>query len=182
MLSLGIPGDAVTAIIIGQFMIHGLHPGPVLFTESPDLVSAIFIGFILANLFMLAIGLSAARIFAKFLSFPKEIIQPLVLTLCVVGSFAIQNSLFDVKLMALFTLLGYAMRMLDIPRAPLVLALILGPMAESNLRRSINIYGSGFDLLSAFWQRPLAMGILLLTIGMIVYPLITSFINKRKAG
>ena len=182
MLSLGIPGDAVTAIIIGQFMIHGLRPGPVLFTESPDLVSAIFIGFILANLFMLAIGLSAARVFAKFLSFPKEIIQPLVLTLCVVGSFAIQNSLFDVKLMALFTLLGYAMRMLDIPRAPLVLALILGPMAESNLRRSINIYGSGFDLLSAFWQRPLAMAILLLTIGMIVYPIIISLMKKRKAG
>ncbi|MCC8190024.1 MAG: tripartite tricarboxylate transporter permease [Planctomycetes bacterium] len=180
MLSLGIPGDAVTAIIIGQFMIHGLRPGPVLFTERPDLVSAIFIGFILANLFMLAIGLSAARLFARLLTFPVAIIQPLVLALCVVGAFAIQNSIFDVQLMVLFTLLGYGMRILDIPRAPLVLALILGPMAESNLRRSITIYGSGTDLFSAFWQRPLAMAILLVTVAMVVYPLAAAILKKRK--
>lgn len=180
MLSLGIPGDAVTAIIIGQFMIHGLRPGPVLFTERPDLVSAIFIGFILANLFMLAIGLSAAKVFARLLTFPVHIIQPLVLALCVVGAFAIQNSFFDVKLMVLFTLVGYAMRMLDIPRAPLVLALILSPMAESNLRRSINIYGNGLDLFSAFWHRPLAMVILLLTVAMVAYPFIAAFLQKRK--
>lgn len=180
MLSLGIPGDAVTAIIIGQFMIHGLRPGPALFTERPDLISAIFIGFILANIFMLCIGLSSARVFARLLSFPVEVIQPLVLALCVVGAFAIQNSLFDVKLMLLFTLVGYVMRMLDIPRAPLVLALILGPMAESNLRRSINIYGSGLDLMSAFWHRPLAMIILLVTVAMIFYPLLSLFLNRRK--
>ena len=180
MLSLGIPGDAVTAIIIGQFMIHGLRPGPTLFTDRPDLVSAIFIGFIVANLFMLAIGLSSAKIFAKFLSFPKEIIQPLVLALCVVGSFALENSIFDVKMMVAFTVLGYLMRLMDIPRAPLILALILGPMAESNLRRSINIYGSGFDLFSAFFQRPLAMVILLLTVAMMVYPLIGYFLKKKK--
>lgn len=180
MLSLGIPGDAVTAIIIGQFLIHGLRPGPVLFTERPDLVSAIFIGFIMANLFMLAIGMSAAGLFARLLMFPKYIIQPLVLALCVVGAFAIQNSLFDVQLMVLFTVVGYVMRMLDIPRAPLVLALILGPMAESNLRRSINIYGGGFDLFSAFYHRPLALVILALTVAMVVYPIVTSLIQKRK--
>ncbi len=182
MMSLGIPGDTVTAIIIGQFMIHGLRPGPMLFTEQPDLVSSIFIGFVVANIFMFAIGISGARSFAKLLAFPSYVIQPVVLALCVVGSFAIQNSLFDVGLMLLFSFLGYAMRLLDIPRAPLVLALILGPLAESNLRRSINIYGSGLDLLTAFWQRPLAMAILILLVVMIFMPLFKRVYYRLRRG
>ncbi|CAK7006555.1 MAG: hypothetical protein DELT_00261 [Desulfovibrio sp.] len=180
MLSLGIPGDAVTAIIIGQFLIQGLRPGPMLFEERPDLVGAIFLGFIVANLFMLAIGLSAARLFANLLKTRRVILQPCILALCFVGSFAIQNQIFDVGVMVLFSVVGYAMIKLAIPRAPIVLALILGPLMESNLRRSFNIYGDGFEVFSAFIHRPLAVVIALLTVLLFLYPLLKGFVSRKK--
>ncbi len=180
MLSLGIPGDAVTAIIIGQFLIQGLRPGPMLFQEKPALIGAIFLGFIAANLFMMAIGLSAARLFANLLSVRRSVLHPCVMAFCFVGSFAIQNQLFDVVLMFVFALLGYAMIKLDIPRAPLVLALILGPLMESNLRRSFNIYGHGFDLFSAFYHRPLAVVIFGMTVLLFFYPLFMRYVLKKE--
>ena len=182
MLSLGIPGDAVTAIIIGQFLIQGLRPGPMLFQERPDLVGAIFLGFIVANLFMLAIGLSAARLFANLLSTRRVILQPCILALCFVGSFAIQNQIFDVGVMVLFSVIGYAMIKLSIPRAPIVLALILGPLMESNLRRSFNIYGDGFEVFSAFLHRPMAVGIALLTVLLFLYPFMRAYFARKRQG
>lgn len=174
LLSLGIPGDATTAILIGAFLMHGLRPGPALFMENIELVSAIFIGLVVANVFMVVLGLSGAKIFAKMITVPKSILYAVVLTLCFIGSFSVQNSLFDVFIMLCFTVIGFLMYKAGIPRAPLVLALILGPIAETNLRRSVCLYGGGVSLLNAFLSRPIALGILILTIILLVYPFIKS--------
>lgn len=181
MMSLGIPADAVTAIIIGQFLIQGLRPGPMLFQERPDLVGAIFVGFIIANIFMFIIGLSSARFFANLLNIRRVFLQPCVLAFCFVGAFAIQNQVFDLGIMVLFSLIGYIMSKLEIPKAPVVLALILGPLMESNLRRSLSIYGDWSELFTAFFQRPVAMIIVAITLLLFLNPLIKKFLVRRKA-
>lgn len=181
MMSLGIPADAVTAIIIGQFLIQGLRPGPMLFQERPDLVGSIFIGYILANIFMCILGLSSARFFASLLNIRRVYLQPCVVALCFVGSFAIQNQIFDVGVMVLFSVIGYAMSKMEIPKAPMVLALILGPLMESNLRRSLSIYGDWSELFSVFFQRPVAMIIVAVTLILFLNPLIKTFLRTRKA-
>lgn len=179
LLSLGIPGDSVTAILIGAFMIHGLRPGPVLFQENFELVSAIFIGLVLANVFMLVLGLTGTRLFAKIITVPAPILQASVLALCFVGAYSVQNSLFDVSVMLVFACLGYVMYKAGIPRAQLVLGLILGPLAESNLRRSMSLYGTGMGLVLGFISHPIAAVTLLLALLLIIYPLVESRRGKK---
>lgn len=164
MLSLGIPGDAVTAILIGAFMIHGLQPGPLLFQNNIDLVSTIFLGMLVSNLFILVIGLGAAKAFAKLLSVPQAILNSAIIAFCFIGSYTIQNSFFDVKVMLFFALLGYAMVKADLPRAPVVLALILGPLMESNLRRALAINQDNFLYFAySLLERPIAAAVLFIT-------------------
>lgn len=175
LLSLGIPGDSVTALLVGAFMIHGLRPGPLLFTERPDLVSAIFLGMLLANVFMLILGLGGARLFAMILKIPKDLLNTLVIALCFVGSYAIRNSVFDMEVMLAFGALGYAFRKAGIPDAPLVLALILGPTMESNLRRTLALCdGNIVTFLQAFTQHPIAGVTILATVALLLSPLIIS--------
>jgi putative tricarboxylic transport membrane protein len=180
MLSLGIPGDAVTAIMIGAFLMHGLRPGPELFLKSYPLVSAIFLSMLFCNVMMMAQGLTFARFFASLLSTPKAVLQSLILCFCVVGSYSVNNSLFDVFLMLLFALVGYLFHLTKVPRTPMVLSIILGPLMESNLRRSITIYGGGLNLLEAYGQRPISLGILILTLALLLYPAIKSISSKTK--
>ncbi|WP_394186155.1 tripartite tricarboxylate transporter permease [Metabacillus halosaccharovorans] len=172
LLSLGIPGDAVTAILIGAFMIHGIQPGPAMFQENIDLVSAIFIGMFIANIFILVIGLGGAKYFAKLLTIPESILNSTILAFCFIGSFAVQNSFFDVQTMLVFAILGYLMVKVNIPRAPLVLALILGPLMEMNLRRSLSIVQDDLGAFAfAFVERPIAGVILLLTFITLIMPI-----------
>jgi putative tricarboxylic transport membrane protein len=182
MLSLGIPGDAVTAIMIGAFIMHGLRPGPELFLKNFPLVSAIFLGMLICNVLMLVQGLAFARFFTLLLSTPKAILQSLILCFCVVGSYSVNNSLFDVFLMLLFAVIGYLLHLTKVPRTPMVLSLILGPLAESNLRRSITIYGGGMRLLEAYLQRPIALGILVLTAVLLAYPAIHHLMAREKVA
>ena len=177
LLSLGIPGDAVTAIMIGSFLMHGLRPGPMLFVNEIELVSIIFIGLCVANIFMLVIGLGGAKMFAKVITIPKSILYSAVLTLCFIGSFAINNSFFDVFIMLISSIIGFLMYKASIPRAPLVLALILGPIAETNLRRSLMLYD---NLFKALLSRPIALVILLITVGLIIFPFIDKGRKKSK--
>ncbi|WP_085505757.1 tripartite tricarboxylate transporter permease [Thalassobacillus devorans] len=177
LLSLGIPGDAVTAILIGAFMVHGIQPGPTMFQENIDLVSAIFLGMVIANIFILIIGLKGARYFARLLSIPDPILNSTILAFCFLGSFAVQNSFFDVATMLVFSILGYLMVKADIPRAPLVLAFILGPLMEMNLRRSLSLAQDDLSqFIFAFVERPIAGVVLLITLITLLMP----FIRKKK--
>ncbi len=173
LLSLGIPGDAVTAILIGAFIIHGLTPGPTLFSTNFNLVSAIFIGMLIINVLILVLGLFCAPYFAKLLKVPKPIMNTVILLLCVIGTFGVQNSMFDVFIMALFALVGYLMTKMDLPRAPIVLALILGPLMEENLRRWVDLangsYGEFF--ISSCAKNPIAPIIFAITIFTLVSPM-----------
>ncbi|MBS4192336.1 tripartite tricarboxylate transporter permease [Bacillus sp. FJAT-49705] len=161
LLTLGIPGDAAAAVLLGAFLIHGLQPGPKLFMDNGELVYGIFAAMIVANIFMLVLGLSTIKVFAKVLQTDTKILMPIILVLTTVGAFAINNSMFDVYVMLGFGVLGYFMRKMDIPTSPIVLAIILGPMAEENFRRAAMLNEKS---LSFLYDRPITVIFLLLAI------------------
>ena len=151
LLTLGIPGDVVTAVILGARMIQGMTPGPLLFQEQGALVYSIFISLLLANVFMLVLGMASVRVFSKIVSIPGGILMPLVTTLCVVGGYALNNSNFDLGVMAVFGILGWIMTKASIPLAPLLLAMILSGIIETNFRRALSISDNDYTV---FLTRP----------------------------
>ncbi|HCG64456.1 MAG TPA: C4-dicarboxylate ABC transporter permease [Sphaerochaeta sp.] len=173
LLSLGIPGDAVTGILMGAFIIHGLQPGPNLFNTNYNLISAIFIGMFLINILILVLGLLGAPYFAKLLKFPRQLLNTVILVLCVVGTFGVQNSMFDVRVMVVFAIIGYIFTKLEVPRAPIVLALILGSMMEENLRRWLSLADGQYwaYFMECSRKTPIAPIILAITIFTLISPL-----------
>lgn len=137
MLTLGIPGDAVTAVIIGALFIHGLKPGPMLMIETPHLFWFTVGNLTLANVFMLVFGLGGIRLFAKVVETPPGVLIPVILILSVVGTYAIQNSVVDVYWMLAFGILGYFLRVYGFAVGPVVLGMILGPMMDREYRRAM---------------------------------------------
>ena len=137
MLTLGIPGDAVTAVIIGALYIHGLKPGPMLMIETPHLFWFTVGNLVLANIFLLIFGLTGIRIFAKLVEVPKGILNPIIIILSVVGTYAIQNSIMDVYWMLGFGIVGYVLRMYGFQVAPIILGIILGPLMDVSYRRAV---------------------------------------------
>lgn len=173
LLTLGIPGDVVTAIMLGALMIQGLTPGPLLFKNSGDVVIGIFTALIISNIFMLILGLGAIRVFTRILKMPEGVLFPLIVVLCVLGSYSISNSFMDVIVMLVFGILGYIMIKFGFPLPALLLALILSPLLESNFRRAMII---SHNNLSVFLTRPVSLVVLLLTAVM----LIKSGYDERK--
>lgn len=176
LLALGIPGDVITAIIIGAFMIHGLQPGPLLFQNNADLVYALFMGLILSSIFMFFIGSFAVKVFKNIADIPKSILLPSVLVLCVFGGYAVNNSMFDVMVMFAMGGFGYAMTRFDLPSAPFLIAFVLGPLLEDNFRQSMLMSGGSADILFrgvitwAFWA---------LTVVTVVF-LIRTYLKDKK--
>lgn len=160
-LTLGIPGDSVTAILIGALLVHGIRPGPGLFEDEPGLVYAIFVGFFVVYVVILVLGLVGARFWARLIDFPPNLLWPAILVLTVVGSFALRGNVLDVWVMLGAGVLGFLMRIDDYPLAPMVLGLILGPIAEQNLRRSLQISGGSLDV---FYTEPITAAILALSV------------------
>lgn len=155
LLTLGIPGDAVTAVMIGAFMVHGLRPGPLLMTQSADLFWLIIALSVVANVIFLFIGLATTHYAPKLLSVKNEYLMPIVAILCVVGSYAINNSVFDVIVMMLTGVVGYFMKKTGFPIGPTIIGIVLGPMADSGMRRATMI--SNGDVLGTFAGRPIAI-------------------------
>ncbi len=178
-LTLGIPGDSVTAILIGALMVHNVRPGPGLFQNESALVYAIFVGFFVVYLFILAFGLVGARYWAQLINFPARFLWPAIFVLCVVGAFALQGTLFDVWVMLGAGLLGYLMRIDDYPLAPMVLGLILGPIAESNLRRALTISDGSPSI---FVARPITLAILVLALASLLLPFARSALVRRRSS
>jgi putative tricarboxylic transport membrane protein len=139
LLTLGIPGDAVTAILLGGLMIHGIQPGPMLFITQGDLVYTIFAALILAAIMMLVLEFWGLRIFIRLLAVPKHILLPVIVLLCAVGAFGLASRIFDIWTILGFGILGYAFVKAGIPAAPFIIGFILGPMAETNFRRALQL-------------------------------------------
>ena len=137
MLTLGIPGDAVTAVIMGALMIHGLKPGPMLMTEQPHLFYMITMMMFISCFFMLIFGLTGIKAFAKLVEIPRGRLMPLIIVLSVAGAFAINNLIFDIYWMIAFGVIGYLLKRYDYPTSPMVLGIILGNLLETNFRRAV---------------------------------------------
>lgn len=155
MFTLGIPGEAGTAVLLGGLLIHGLTPGPQLFTgEQSSMVYTIFATFIVANIMILLVGFVAARAFSYVVRIPTHVIVPIIVVLCLVGAYAINNRFIDVFIAIAFGVLGYFMVTHEFPVSPLILGLILGPMAETNFRRAMTITGGDWTV---FFTRPASL-------------------------
>ena len=146
LLALGVPGDIVTAVILGAFMIHGLQPGPLLFEDNLDLIYGLFIGIMISSVFLFIVGKSAIRLFSRVALLPNRILFPIVLVLCVYGGYAVNNNLFDILVMMLIGLLGFAMLRGNIPAAPFLIAYVLGPLLEDNFRQSLLLSHGGLEI------------------------------------
>ena len=174
LLTLGIPGSAATAVMMGAFLIHGIQPGPLLFTKSPEQVYTIFAGMILANIVMIALGFGAALSFAMLMRVPAPILNTFIVVFCFLGAYALRNDLADVWLTMLFGVLGFFMRRYDLPIPPLVMGIILGPMAEQYFLTSMVSHQND---LTVFVTRPVSAVVLLLSVLMVAWPLV-----KRARG
>ncbi|KJS19275.1 MAG: hypothetical protein VR72_19945 [Clostridiaceae bacterium BRH_c20a] len=163
LLALGIPGSATAAILYGALTIHGLIPGPRLFQLNPQIVYTFMIGMLVTVFIMGLIGIYGVPYFSKILKIKLKYIIPIVLSLCIFGAYSIRNNLFDVLLAIVFGLIGYVLRQVDIPIAPIVLGIILGPLAEENFRQSLSIAKSeSGSLLQYFIMRPISIIIFIL--------------------
>ena len=178
-LVFGIPGDSITAIVIGVLYIKGLNPGPTIFMNNAPAVYAIFFVFILANLLMLPLGIAAIKGAKQILRAPREVLMPVILLFCIVGSFAINNSVFGVVLMLGFGLVAYVMEENGFPVAPAILGMVLGAMLEEHFISSM-IKSDG--RLAAFFERPIAGGLGALTLAVIAAPLIRYVMSRKEAG
>ena len=168
LLTLGIPGDAVTAVLLGALMIQGLTPGPNLFKgKDAQTIFGIFALLIICNIFMLIFGRIGLPLFAKVTDIPKEILQPIVMALCCIGTFAASNRMYELRVMLVIAVVAYFMKKINMPTAPALLALILGPTVEAYMRRGL-IAKRG-SLIKMFQGRPIAITILTLTVIMLVY-------------
>ena len=166
MMTLGIPGDPVTAILIGALLVHGLAPGPLLFIERADFAYGVIFSFFWANIFNLIIAMSGLRLLVKVLAMPKTVLMPMIALFCVIGSYALRNSFFDVYVMLFFGLIGLAMKRLDIPVVPMLLGLVLGRQLEEHLR--VALTSSKGDI-SVFFTSPFSLFFLSLSVISIVW-------------
>ena len=177
MLTLGIPGSPTTAILLGGMVIWGLEPGPRLFIDQTEFVWGLIASLYAANLFALLINLAFIPAFIWVLRIPFTILAPTIFILCIVGGYAPTLDMHDVWLMLLFGVVGYLMRKLDYPMAPAVLAIVLGPLAETSMRQSLIIaHGSP----AIFFERPISAGIMVCAIILLLLPLVKIFTRKRK--
>ena len=179
MLTLGVPGDVVTAVMLGALMLIGIKPGPLLFQEQPVLVYTLLAGFIVMQIMMLFLGMLSIYGSVRILSIPNTILMPVVMVLCTVGVYTIGNQLYQVSVAVAFGLLGYFMKKFDYPGAPLVLGVILGPMAEDNLNRALLVSANDWSILV---QRPISLVFLLLALISVVVPLYAAYRERRRVG
>ncbi len=178
LLALGIPGDIVTAVLLGAFLIQGITPGPMIFQEHGQIVYALFVGLFVGSFLNLFLGRLFIRGSRSILKIPGNLLFPIIIALCFVGTYAVDNSLFDVKVMVFFGLLGFLMRKFGYPLAALLVAFVLGPMLENGLRQSL-IMSRG-DL-SIFLTRPISLAFVTLTLITVLYILWGQYKKKAPA-
>ena len=164
MLTLAIPGDATTAVMLSAFYIHGLRPGPTFLMTDGDKFGVIIAAALMACVFLLLIGLGAGPYLSQVINAPKKILMPVVTVLCIVGAYACSSRLFDVGVMFFFGILGYLLRSRQYPIAPVTLGLVLGPMMDSNFRRAVSLAASEDNFLAAMLGYPITIILLIVTV------------------
>jgi len=172
MLTLGIPGSPTAAVLLGGLLIWGLQPGPLLFVEQKEFVWGLIASMYLGNVVGLIVVLTCVPLFASILRIPFSIIAPVILVICAIGAYTVNNNIFDVWMMLVFGVVGYVFNKLRYPLAPLVLAIVLGDKAEESFRQSMLLSQGSLNI---FWANPLVASIMSLGIAMLLWPLVTAF-------
>jgi putative tricarboxylic transport membrane protein len=177
LMTLGIPSNVVIAMLLGAFMIHGVTPGPLLMKQNPQIFWGVIVSMYVGNAMLLILNLPLIGIWVKILKIPYKILFPLILLFCLIGVYSVSNSVFDIYIMLIFGILGYLMKKFEYEGAPLVLAFVLGPMMENNLRKSLIISQGDFSI---FFTRPLAAVSLIISLALLLFPLIPWLRKKRE--
>lgn len=175
LLTLGIPGSATSAVLLGAMMIHKLTPGPQLFYTKPGVIYGLFAAMLIANVVLLVVGLLGSRLWVKVTSVPRAPLFAIITLMCVLGCYASRNAMFDVYCGLLFGVVGWLMKRYGFPVAPVILGLVLGSIAESNFRRAIMMDGP-----TVFFERPLSAILLVVAMLSFVIPLIASYRESRR--
>jgi putative tricarboxylic transport membrane protein len=170
LLTLGIPCNAVMAILLGALMIHGVQPGPLLMTKAPDLFWGTIVSMYLGNAMLLVLNLPLIGLWVKVLKVPYYLLYPLILLFCLIGAYSVGNNTGDVILMLIFGIVGYLIKKFQFDAAPLVLAVVLGPMLEEAFRQSLMMSKGDFSI---FVSRPLSLGFLIVAFLLLLIPIIT---------
>jgi len=176
-LTLGIPGGATTAVLLGAFTVYGIQPGPLLFDEQPRLVWGLLASFFIGNLMLLVLNLPMAPVFAQMLRIPYGFMYPLILFTSFVGAYAIDNNFFSVWLVFVFGLVGYVMKLYDLPMAPLVLGLVIGTLFEKAL---VQTSAMGDGNLGILFTRPISLAVLVLAVLFVAGPGLYAAVRRRR--
>lgn len=177
LMTLGIPPNVIMAMLLGAFMIHGITPGPLMMKQNPGIFWGVITSMYIGNLMLLILNLPLITIWVQVLKVPYKILYPLILLFCLIGVYSINNVVFDIYIMLIFGFMGYLMKKFGYEGAPLVLAFVLGPLMENNLRKSLIISQGDFSI---FFTRPLAAASLILAFFLLISPLIPKLGKKRK--
>ncbi len=177
LLTLGIPPNVVMAMLLGAFMIHGVQPGPLMMKQNPGLFWGVIVSMYIGNFMLLILNLPLIGMWVQVLKVPYKILFPLILLFCLIGVYSVSNAVFDIYIMILFGIVGYLMKKFDYEGAPLVLAFVLGPLMENNLRKSLIMSQGDFSI---FFTRPLAAASLIIALFLLISPLIPYLRKKRE--
>jgi putative tricarboxylic transport membrane protein len=177
LLTLGIPSNSVMALMIGAFMLHGVTPGPLIIKEHPQVFWGVITSMFIGNVILLILNIPLIRMFVKIIEIPYAILSPLIVMICAIGAYSIDNSVMDVILMMIFGVLGYLMRKFDYEPAPLILAFVLGPLLEKSLRQSL-IMSNGDPTI--FLTRPISAVLIAAAIAVIISSYLFVALMKRR--
>ncbi len=178
LLTLGIPGSGTTAIMLGALMMFGLQPGPLLFQKNPDFVWGVIASMYIGNVMLLIMNIGCIPLFVKILKIPNFLLMPLIIVFSTVGVYSVDGNIFDVWMLYVFGIVGYFMKKFDMPPAPVVLSVVLGPMVERALRQSLTMSLGSYDI---FFTRPISAVLLLLGFAAVLWPLIDMVRLRRRA-
>lgn len=177
LLTLGIPGDTITAVLMGALTIQGLTPGPLLFTNHPDVITGIYVMLLVCNILMVVFGLLGTRLFMHVIKIPNDVLLPVVMLLCFIGAFASGNKLFDIRTAFVMGIVGFLFTLGDIPSAPCLLGIILGSTIETNFRRALVISDGSYAI---FVQKPICLVFLLVSLASVLYMALRDVVPTKK--
>jgi putative tricarboxylic transport membrane protein len=179
LLTLGIPGDPITAVLLGALMLQGLTPGPLLFRTNPDFVYAVFWAFLVASILVLLVTLLSIRVWVALLRVPKWILLPIIAVFCIVGTYSLNNSFWDSGIMLVFGFMGFFMKRYGFPLVPMLLAIVLGPSFERNVRTAL-IISNGNP--AVFVTHPISLFFILLALASVFTPMIRKIVATNKTS
>jgi putative tricarboxylic transport membrane protein len=178
LFTLGLPSNAITALLLGALMIHGVAPGPFLISKHPDIFWGTIMSMYIGNVMLLILNLPLIGLWVRILKVPYKVLFPILLLLCIIGSYGINNNKFDIFIMLIFGVIGYVFRKFEYELAPLVIAFVLGPILENSLRQSLLISGGS---MSIFFRKPISISCLIIALFLLVSPIILKKSQRIRA-